>query len=225
MGVRSAATAMEQAEPESELVRLAATGDSVALKLLLTQSRDELCQRMARRVPADLRGVVDIEDVIQETHIRVFRGIGAFNSRDLHSFHRWIMAIALNQLRNVIKHHRAQKRGGQHLIISARPAYIEDSTLALLDTLAGPGRTPSKWVARKEAIEAVQVALAELPEHYRAALWLVYIESLSIKAAAADMGQSERSVHGLCRRGLDLLRQRLQSTTTFLNKPTPDKKA
>jgi RNA polymerase sigma-70 factor (ECF subfamily) len=94
---------------------------------------------------------------------------------------------------------------------------LEDSTLALLDTLAGPGRTPSKSVARREAIDAVHASLAELPEHYRAALWLVHIKGLSVKAAATDMGRSERAIHGLCRRGLRLLRNRLRSTTTFLS--------
>ena len=125
MGIRAVATFMEQTDREIELVRLAATGDAVALKLLLTQSRDELCQRMTRRVPADLQGIVDIEDVVQETHIQVFRGIGAFNSRDTHYFHRWVAAIALNQLRNAIKHYRALKRGGRHLIISAGPQHIK----------------------------------------------------------------------------------------------------
>ena len=39
---------------------------------------------------------------------------------------------------------------------------------------------------------------------------------LLVKNAAAEMGKSERAVHGLCRRGMSLLRDRLGSATRFL---------
>jgi RNA polymerase sigma factor (sigma-70 family) len=200
-----------------ELAARAAAGNAPALKLLLTASRDRLCEDMAGRVPADLRGVLDVDDVVQEAHIEAFRRIAKFEPKGPESFYRWVSAIALSRLRNAIKQQRADKRGGGWRAAEFRTRQVQDSTIALLDKLAGPDRTPSHYAARTEAVRAVQAAMADLPEQYRDALWLVHFEGQPIRAAAASMGRSPRAVHGLCRRGLDLLRERLQSATKFLS--------
>ena len=203
--------------PEPSLVCRAANGDPVALKLLLTESRRDLCEHLARRVPADLRSRFDVEDIVQEAHIDVFRNFNRFEPRGPDSFARWVAAIAMNRLRSVIKRHRTLKRGGGPAGGPPTGWNIEDSTLALLDRLAGPGHTPSRSVARWEVVSAVQAALAELPADYQRAVWLVHIEGRPVKAAAEEMGRSERAIHGLCRRGLKLLRSRLQTATRFLS--------
>ncbi len=200
-----------------ELVVKAVAGQATALKLLLIESRDLLCKDIAGRVPADLRGVLDVDDVVQEAHIEVFRRIAKFVPRGPNSFYRWVSAIALSRLRNAIKWQRAAKRGGRWRAAEFRTRQVQDSTIALLDKLAGRDRTPSHYAARTEAVRAVQVAMADLPEQYRDALWLVHIEGRPVRAAAATLGRTERAVHGLCRRGMDLLRERLQSATRFLS--------
>ena len=207
----------DDGKPELSLARRAANGDMVALKLLLTESRRHLCERMSRRIPADLRPRFDVEDIVQEAHIEVFRNIDSFEPRGPDSFARWVATIALNRLRSAIRRQRALKRGGEHTGGVPTGWSIEDSTIALLDTLAGPDHTPSRSVARLEAIEAVQAALAELPADCQRAVWLVHIEGRSVKAAATKMGRSERAIHGLCRRGLGLLRDRLRNATRFLS--------
>ncbi|MCH8806978.1 MAG: hypothetical protein IH986_12925 [Planctomycetes bacterium] len=89
--------------------------------------------------------------------------------------------------------------------------------IGLLDLLAGPGRTPSRCVARVEALRAVQSALDRLPEHYRQAILLVRIEGRPVAEVAAEMGRTERAVHGLTRRGLELLRDRLGDSSAYLS--------
>jgi RNA polymerase sigma-70 factor (ECF subfamily) len=207
----------DDGKPQPSLAFRAADGDAVALKLLLIESRRNLCERMSRRIPADLRPSLDIEDVVQEAHIDVFRRIDSFEPRGSDSFERWVAAIALNRLRSAIRKQRTLKRGGGCPGGSPTGWNLEDSTIALLDALAGPDHTPSRSVARLEAVAAVQAALAELPARYQRAVWLVHIEGRPVKVAAAEMGRSERAIHGLCRRGLGLLRNRLQSATRFLS--------
>lgn len=207
---------MIPAEQQGELVQQAVEGNSVALKVLLTVSRDRLCAQLARRLPGILRGTVDAEDVVQEAHVEVFRRIRAFVPRGPHAFDRWVLAIALSRLRNAVKRRRAVRRGGGRVISAATTKTVEDSTIALMDAIAGPARTPSGSVARTEMIAAVQTALAKLPAQYRIALWLVHIEGRAVREAAAEMGRTERAVHGLCRRGLALLRAQLQSTGRLL---------
>ncbi|MEE9293656.1 MAG: RNA polymerase sigma factor [Phycisphaerae bacterium] len=202
-------------EDGSELIRRAVAGDSVALKVLLVQSRNRLRKQIAQRVPADLERVFDVDDILQETHVEVFQRIRSFEYRGPGSFENWMTAIAVSRLTNAINHHRAAKRcGGVHGPMNKR---IEDSTIALLDMIAGPGRTPSESMARDEAIQAVQSMLEEIPEHYRMAVRLVYLDGLSAKDVAATMNRTERAVHGLCRRGLKALRNRLDGDTCFLS--------
>ena len=202
---------------EVELVKRAAEGDAVALKLLLTESHRRLCEYISPKIPGDLRRVLDADDIVQDAHVEVFRRIGTFEFRGPDSLFRWVAAIGLSRLRNAIKRHRAAKRGGLHWTANPLSSGQQDSTIALLDLLAEPGKTPSRSVARGEAVDAVHAALANLPEGNRQAVWLVHIEGLKIAQAAAEMGRTERAVHGLCRRGLKLMQQRLESASRFLS--------
>jgi RNA polymerase sigma-70 factor (ECF subfamily) len=204
-------------EASAEIVRQAAAGDAVALKVLLVDSHEPLRAQLARRIPAQLQSAIAVDDIVQEAHIEVFRRIRSFKPEGPGSFDRWLVTIALSRLRNALQRQRTLKRGGGWQPLTRRAHQWDESTLALLDTLAGPGRTPSRDAARQETIVAVHNALAALPEQYRQALWLVRIEGRSVAEAAADMRRTERAVHGLCRRGLVLLRAQLKSADCFLN--------
>ena len=201
---------------DTRLLERAVARDPAALTRLLTDTYLWLCDYIARRMPPDLRSIVDAEDIIQQTHIEVFRRIDDFAPNGVDSFRRWVRAIALSRLRNLIKGHRAAKRGGLRARVSNR-GRIDDSTVALLDHLAGPGATPSRCVARREAIDAVESALGALPEHYRQAVRLVHIEGHRVCDAATLMGRSERAVHGLCRRGLKRMRESLLRESDLLS--------
>jgi RNA polymerase sigma-70 factor (ECF subfamily) len=89
--------------------------------------------------------------------------------------------------------------------------------IGLLDLIASPLRSPSRILARREAVEAVRTALSSLPHHYRRALGLVYVQGHTAADAAAEMGNTERAVHGLCRRGLKMLQQQMGSASAFLS--------
>ena len=202
---------------DDELVARAVKGDTVALKLLLTESHRHLREYVSPKIPASLSRILDAEDIVQDAHVEVFRRIGAFRPRGAGSFFRWVAAIAVSRLRNRIKQERTLKRGGPGFARRPMTQRFEDSTIALLDVLAGPGKTPSRSVARREAVDAVQAAITDLPERNRKAVWLVHIEGRSTAEAGAEMGCTKRAVQGLCRRGLKLLQERLESASDFLS--------
>lgn len=204
---------------KGSLVLQAAEGDPVALKLLLAKTRPRLRAYIAVQVPADLARVVDAEDIVQETHVEVFQRIGRFEPRGPDSFFRFTAVIAVNLLRNAIKKHRAVKRGSGRGRLEQRKRNIEDSTVELFDLLAGYDRTPSRSVARGEAIHAVKDALGNLPEHYQQAIQLVDLEGKPVREVASVMGKTERAIHGLRRRALKLLQSRLGSASRFLSRP------
>lgn len=202
---------------EAELVRKAIDGDTVAVTVLLTHGRQGLRTFLANRVPRTIHAVVDVDDIIQEAHIEVYRHVGGFEPRGPGSFHRWVAAIALRRLRNAVRTQGALKRGGP-APISAKANTREDSLRALLELLAGPGDTPSRTAARSEAVDALDVAIAGLPPHYREAVRLVYLEGHPVADAADMMGRTPRAIHNLCHKAKEKLRQTLGSSSRFLTR-------
>jgi len=71
-------------------------------------------------------------------------------------------------------------------------------------------------VARREAVALMKQEILALPEHYRRAIELVYLQGRTVAAAAREMGRTERAIHGLCRRGTRLLARRLGSASCYL---------
>jgi len=197
------------------LMKRAVGGDRVAVGRLLMLFDGRLRRRMARKITPNLQAVLSAEDVLQETYIEAYRHVGTFQPRGPDSFYRWLAAIAEHKLLDAGKALRAAKRPPRR---RARPIAPDRSSslLGLVELADGKGRTPSGIASRKEAVQAVQVALAALPPACREALWLRHIEGEPVKDVAAAMGRTERAVHQLCYRGLQLLRKELGSRSRYL---------
>lgn len=206
---------MDDATRQQSLMERAIRGDEVALTMLLTESRSRLCARLFRKIPTDLRGALDPDDIAQEAHVEVFRHIREFEARTPDAFDRWVSTIAVRKLRDAIKARRADRRGGGRVAVGAMPGNLEDSMVALLDLIAGPDQTPSRSAARHEIVAAVQTAIDALPEDYRQAVWFVYLEGNPFAVAAQRMGRTERAVHNLCYKAKDRLREILGSDQRF----------
>lgn len=200
--------------PPFDLVARAQGGDAIALTVVLSRVRDALCRLVARRIPANLSTLISPEDVVQETLVEVFRHIGTFENRGTDAFARWTATLALRQLLRQIRHFRAAKRSGGGVQVQCDSR--ADSAFVLLDALAGKGDTPSRCLSRRETAALLQVALASLPLANRQALQLVYVEGCSAAQAGERIGRSERGVYGLCRRGLEKLRSRMDSASLYL---------
>jgi RNA polymerase sigma factor (sigma-70 family) len=128
-----------------------------------------------------------------------------------------VATIAIRRLRNAIRRDRTAKRGGGRVGQLDAPPIDQASVVALLDLIAGDVETPSRTAAHHEAIDAVQEALRGLPDDYRRAVQLVYIEGASVADAAAMMGRSDRAIHNLCYKAKDHLRGLLGSGSRFLS--------
>lgn len=208
---------MDGTRLSAELLQKAASGDRPALMLFLTELAPQLRAALSKRIPTWLQRLVDPDDIVQIAYVDVFRRIGTeFGPRSSKNLHRWVMAIALNRARDAIRQEKTAKRGGGRIGV-AHERGIEESTICLLNQIAGPGQSPSRSAARKEVAGAVQAAIDKLPTRYRMVIRTVYIEGGSVKEAAAAMDRSERAIHGLCRRGLKLLEAQLREKTGLLS--------
>jgi len=202
---------------ELQLVNRAANGDMVALTVLLTQAQQRLHSHIGRRIPRDLQGTVDADDVLQEAQVEAYRHLHDFQPHGDDSFYRWMATIAIRRLRNAIKKQRAAKRGGGRALVTELPSHLEKSAHLLLDLIASADKTPSRCAATYEAVEAMRAALTELPPDYQRAVQLVYIEGHSVAQAAAEMGRTDRAIHNLCYKAKEHLRGLLGSASRFLS--------
>ncbi len=208
---------MESTPSTPDIVGRAIAGDTVALTVLLTQREDGLRRRLAPKIPADMRDTLGADDLLQDIYCDVFRGIANFESRGAESFDRWLSTVALRRLRAHIRRHRAGKRGGGRARVRRVAATICESSATLLSLIEAADRTPSRKVAGKEAVSAVQAALMQLPEDYREAVRRVYLEGQSVAEVAAALGRTPRAIHNLCHKARLKLRELLGTRSEFLS--------
>ena len=165
----------------------------VRLALDLDRAFEELVRRhqqlvfgVAYRVTND-RG--DAEDVAQETFIRAYRALGAYDGDRVGTMRLrpWLARIALNLAKNRV---------------TRRPRPTEPLVEEPIAVEVDPGLS----------IEAGETAafLNRLPDRYRIPVALRHIEGLSYAELAEVLGRPVGTIKAQVHRGLELLRTALQ---------------
>lgn len=203
---------MEQ--DETELLGQVVAGDRLALQRLLISCQTRLMARIKQGLPAELGRVISAEDILQETYIDVFRNIKDFRNTNMGTFFTWLTAIADNRLRDNLRAQNAAKRGGGRRRIETTAG---SSIAPLLEILLADTHTPSRSVALHEFRSVVGIALAGLKTEYREALQLRFLNGLSAAEVAARMDRSVWSIHKLCSRGLQQMRESMGDASKFLS--------
>ena len=209
---------MLDSETEHELVVQAQNGDEVALERLLLDSYDRLSRRLARKLPATLRGSISEEDILQQAFVSAFQSLDTFKPQGEHAFFRWLCTIAEHRLQDAIKAHRALKRGGGQVTGQGAGPGFEESVQQMIELLVSPKHTPSHSVARHEAAGAVERCLTDLKDDYRQALELRYRQGLPVAEIAQVMDKTPSAVHNLCHRGLRELYAAMGESTQYLSR-------
>jgi RNA polymerase sigma-70 factor (ECF subfamily) len=160
------------AQTERELVARAQAGEVAAFEELVGLHADRLFA-VVLRVVGD-RG--EAEDVVQESLLRAWRGIGRFQARSM--FFTWLYRIALNEANRAL-----EKRGR-----AGRSVPVDDEAVQL----AAPAHEgPARQAEHEELRHALELAIASLAPPYRTALVLRDIEGLSTREAAGIVGIGE----------------------------------
>lgn len=204
-------------DAELRLIQQAVSGSPVAFEQFLLKHRGRLIGYLSRRVPEDLRRVVDCQDIFQDVCFEAFRRVGTFAATDTRSAFRWLMVMARNRTIHLIRMHRAAKRQpGRLNDIGAVRDWKNESMVLLLQDLAVYERTPSQSAAWHELMAILQQCVSHLPPDYRQAIRLRYLESLPVGEIARRMSRTDRAVHMLCNRGLKLIRIEMRSASRYL---------
>lgn len=200
-----------------QLLQQAVAGDRDALEALLVGHVERLVASVAARLPADLRGAVSAEDIVQDAMIVAFQRVGGFSSGDNKAFHAWLERIAENRLMDVCKALRAAKRGGGWDRISDALGKDDGDILPLLELLPNHQRSPSRSAAAHEAVTTLAAAIESLDPDYREIVRLRFIEMQPMNVCCARLRRSEGAVYMLLSRALTALRGQLGDTTRFFS--------
>lgn len=170
---------------DDDLVRAAQSGDRNAFGALY--------ERYARMVHGILLGRVPagaVEDLVQDVFLKAMPRVGSL--RDTGHFGGWLAAIARNR---AVDFFRQSKAGLEHFEDSARPDLENKEAKA----------------SGKPEPELVLAAIRKLPETYRETLILRLVEGMTGPEIAARTGLTHGSVRVNLHRGMQQLRQILES--------------
>ncbi len=185
---------------DEELMARLGEGEESALEVLLARHGD--------RVAAFVRGLVGstgpIDDLVQETFVRVFRARA--NYRPTARFTTWLLTVARNVARD---HVRGKRRKPLPQAPAAFPGYASGAT-SLLGRIPASVGTPSALVSSGELSGFVQEALLRLPLEQREAILLVEFEGLTLREAGEAVGSNLKTVASRLARGKERLAELLR---------------
>ncbi|MEO3810931.1 sigma-70 family RNA polymerase sigma factor [Sphaerisporangium sp. B11E5] len=211
-GRETEASAGDGGPAEDPLAR-ARRGDGEAFRELVEPYRRELqvhCYRI-------LGSVQDAEDLLQETLLAAWRGIGGYEERA--SVRTWLYRIATNRCLNALRDGaRRQDQVDYQPEVPlpepsrrrAEPSWLEPYPDVLLDEIADHAPGPeARYVGRESVSLAFLAALQQLPPKQRAVLVLRDVLGFRAAEVAEILGTTENAVTGALRRARGTLAQEL----------------
>lgn len=190
------------AETDIELLDRLRAGDAAALETLMTRYGD----RVYRLAYSVTRNGADAEEVAQDVFLTVFRKHETFEGRS--ALGSWIYRITMNAALNRRRGRRADVEIAlDPFLPTFKPDGHRDGERAWV--LADWSRTPERELLSAEWRAAVNRAIDNLPEHYRAVLVLRDVEDLTNEQVAEIMGGSIALVKSRLHRARMALREQL----------------
>jgi RNA polymerase sigma-70 factor (TIGR02960 family) len=196
-------------ETDQTLAR-ARAGDGQAFRELVDPYRGELqfhCYRI-------LGSVQDAEDLLQETLLAAWRGLGRFEGRS--SLRSWLYRIATNRCLNALRDGGRRPKELPRLVEPpsptrrTEPIWLQPYPDVLLEGVADTAPGPEARYETRETIGlAFVAALQHLPPHQRAVLVLRDVLGFHTAEVADMLGTSEASVKAALQRARATLEARI----------------
>jgi RNA polymerase sigma-70 factor, ECF subfamily len=186
---------MGAAEQDVELVRLAQAGDARAFEALVVKYQ----RRIARHVARYVRGAGDVEDVVQDTFIRAYRGLASFRGDS--AFYSWLYRIATNAALNHLKRAPSEELLGDDLPEERAEAF---------EPGVSDGENPERTLMASQIADAVQKGMERLQPELANALMLYEVEGNSYAEIAEMTGVPIGTVRTRIFRARESLAKRLE---------------
>jgi len=177
---------------EPDCVSRAISGEPAAFELLV----DAYTPRIYSHAIRMLRNREEAEDIVQETFLRVYRNLSAFDQK--RPFRNWVYTIATNLALNAL---RARQRRGQPVALD----------FGDVDANWVANATARDVVTREDLAERIANAVCKLPAQPAALVHLHYIEGMTIREAAEMLNMREDAAKVALHRARKRLRELLQN--------------
>ena len=187
---------MTEAIQDAELVRLAQAGDAKAFEALVVKYQ----RRIARHVARYVKAAGDVEDVVQETFIRVYRGLASFRGDS--AFYSWLYRIATNTALNHL-----QRSPADVLLGDDAP----EERVEAFEPGVSDAEDPERTLMAKQIAETVQRALTKLQPELAEALMLYEVEGKAYAEIAGMLGIPIGTVRTRIFRAREFIAKRLES--------------
>lgn len=156
------------------IVQRVQAGDKKAFNLLVSKYH----RRVGRLLTRMVRNQEDIEEIVQETFIKAYRAIGSFRGES--AFYTWIYRIAINTAKNLLVNQGRRPSTLKESTDEDGETFEDNAALSNIDT-------PESLYQTKQIGEAVNEAIAALPEELRSAIVMREIDGLSYEEIAQIM--------------------------------------
>jgi RNA polymerase sigma-70 factor (ECF subfamily) len=179
-------------------------GDESAFTSLFHKYSARLAVLIRYKLSAEMRGRVEVDDILQETFLAANSSLSDFTYRYPGSFMSWLARIADHVIIDTARYQERQKR---------QPAALITLNADSHSPVAEPADsvTPSRIFARKERFQQVVALLDRLPEDYRTVILLAKVEGQSTREIADRMGRSREAVAVLLHRATQRLKELKES--------------
>jgi len=201
---------------DRQLITRLQSGDERAVHELAERYSSRIFQLAMRHV----KNREDAEEITQDVLMKVYRKIGAFRGDSALS--SWIYRITFNTAMSRLRSDRAGRAADQE---RERVLAAEEGGDARERT-----RQPADWsslpdeeLLRLQLRAAIQSAIQELPEIYRAPVVLRDIEGLTTEEASSRLHVKDQTLKSRLHRGRLMLRDKLREFAggLTLHRPTP----
>ena len=181
-------------QADSELVRLAQSGDQLAFEALVVKYQRRIARHVARYVPI----ASDVEDVVQEVFIRAYRGLHSFRGDS--AFYTWLYRIATNAALTFLRRAPLEEQLDDS----------EDERPNLFEPGISDGETPERTLMASQIADAVRQGLARMQPELVDALTLFEVEGKSYSDIAQMFGVPVGTVRSRIFRAREALAKRLE---------------
>ena len=183
-----------------DLVERFKRGDTEAFSLVFRKYQRRLAVLVHYKMSAELRGAMEVEDILQEVFLAAARAMNQFTYQSPGSLMAWLSRIADHVIVDAARYQSRGKRRAEELL-----SFRSESNPT------GPepvdSETPSRLFARQETAKNLLKKLDALPAEYREIIILAKFEGLSTKEISERVGKSRESVALLLHRALKRFRE------------------
>ncbi|MDE0423299.1 MAG: sigma-70 family RNA polymerase sigma factor [Candidatus Poribacteria bacterium] len=189
---------------DDELMERYRAGDEDAFTLLVRRHQQPLINFIARYI----NDRDSAEDLAQETFVRIFKASPRYKPGQAH-FKTWMYHIAANLCKNEL---RNRGRRNRYRIDNVVDGNGDSERIDLIESApADAAFQPEVALERKELHDAIQSAIAELPEQYRVPLVLRDLQGLSYDEISETLELRSGTTKSRINRARLMLKDKLKS--------------